>query len=434
MQKVAKVGDVFHCHLCDYTSFKKFNYEKHIVTEKHRGRVLGEFWESFGDTKVAKGNKMITSSQDNSDISENDNYGHKNIKKSSKMITSSHDNLDNSENDNYGHKKTDIFGQKSSKKSSNMIISCQDCNENNVSVTNILDKGEKTNKTEFSCQGCGNKYLSYNGYWKHKKKCQQVNNFIKGSNISDHNVEDENIDNNILVDKEIFMEVLKQNKEFKDLLSEQNKQNHEFQMSVMEQNKQIIELSTTKISNTITNNTNICNNKINNNFNLNVFLNETCKDAINIKEFVNSLQISFDDLERVGEEGFVEGISNIFINGLKKLDVEKRPIHCSDLKRETMYLKTENDVWEKDTDNKDRLKKVVMLIADKNQRKIFDWKHAHPDYKDSESKTNDQYLQIVIQCSGGKNDAEDDKLYEKVLKNVAKQVAISKIKDLYKNI
>ncbi len=122
----------------------------------------------------------------------------------------------------------------------------------------------------------------------------------------------------------------------------------------------------------------------------------------------------------------MNSISRIVDNKLKELDIHKRPIHCSDLKRETMYLKTESDVWEKDTENKDRLKKVVMLIADKNQRKIFDWKAAHPDYKDSESKTNDFYLQIVIASTGGKNDAEDERLYDKIIKNVAKEVTIDK--------
>jgi hypothetical protein len=251
---------------------------------------------------------------------------------------------------------------------------------------------------KYICNGCKKSYSHHSGLSRHNKLCK-----IKNINNTDVI--------NILEQPNMVIELIKQNQEFKDLLSDQN--------------KIIMKLAENQGNNSSNITNNIMNNSNNKTFNLQFFLNETCKDAMNIKDFVDTLQISLEDLEKVGSEGFVEGISSIFINALKKLDIHKRPIHCSDLKRETVYLKDE-DIWKKDNDKKEHLKKIVELIAYKNQSKIFEWKAAHPDYKDSDSKTNDWYLQIVIQCSGGKNDAEDERLYDKIVKNITKEVTINK--------
>jgi transketolase len=156
-----------------------------------------------------------------------------------------------------------------------------------------------------------------------------------------------------------------------------------------------------------------------------VFLNEKCKDALNITDFVNSLNISLSDLENVGEYGFVDGISKIFVKGLKSLDLYKRPIHCSDLKRETMHVK-EQSGWEKDNENKDKLKKIVKMIAHKNMMKINDWKEKYPQYKNSDSKKNDQYLKILISSSGAYSKADEETDYNKIIRNLAKEVIIDK--------
>jgi len=177
----------------------------------------------------------------------------------------------------------------------------------------------------------------------------------------------------------------------------------------------------------VVNNTNYSNiNSHNKTFNLNMFLNEKCKDALNINEFIDSLKITLSDLENIGENGFVNGISKIFVNGLKSLDVYKRPIHCSDLKRETMYLKEQN-VWEKDNENNDRLKKAVKLIAHKNMLKINDWKDANPQCKNSDSKKNDQYLKILIGTAGPTNNSDEILDYNKIIRNIAKEVTIDKV-------
>jgi hypothetical protein len=252
--------------------------------------------------------------------------------------------------------------------------------KNNDISTNFNKKVPKSSTT-YDCV-CGKTYKERTGLWKHKKNCNNKNIF----------------------------DIFTQNQEFKDLL--------------IEQNKIIMELAKNSGNNIINNN----NNNINSNnktFNLQVFLNEKCKDALNITDFVNSLKLTLEDLENVGEKGFVDGISRIFLNGLKKLDVYKRPIHCSDLKRETMYLKNEN-VWEKDNENKENMKKVIKQIANKNINKIYEWKDKYPDCKYSDSKKNDQYSRIIIESMGARTIEEDQVLYEKIIKNIAKETTIDK--------
>jgi hypothetical protein len=256
---------------------------------------------------------------------------------------------------------------------------------------------EKNTFEEFLCN-CGKKYNHRQSLFRHKKNCINVNASIETNNIN----EKINLNEN-------FFEIVKQNQEFKDLL--------------IEQNKIILDLSS-KVGTNITNSTINSNNKT---FNLQVFLNEKCKDALNITDFVNSLKLTLEDLENVGDKGFVNGITRIFVNGLKKLDVYKRPIHCSDLKRETMYLKNEN-VWEKDNENKENMKKVIKQIANKNINKIYEWKDKYPDCKYSDSKKNDQYSRIIIESMGASTIEEDQVLYEKIIKNIAKETTIDKTK------
>jgi hypothetical protein len=247
---------------------------------------------------------------------------------------------------------------------------------------------------KYICENCDKSFNDRAGIWRHKKKCQIIE--------KQHSESNSNTNENLF-------EILKQNQEFKDL--------------ILEQNKIIMELAKNAGNNTINNNTN-CNNKT---FNLQVFLNEKCKDALNISDFVNSLKLTLEDLENVGDKGFVNGITRIFVNGLKKLDVYKRPIHCSDLKRETMYLKNEN-IWEKDNENKENMKKVIKQIANKNINKIYEWKDKYPDCRFSDSKKNDQYSRIIIESMGASTIEEDQVLYEKIIKNIAKETTIDKTK------
>ena len=178
------------------------------------------------------------------------------------------------------------------------------------------------------------------------------------------------------------------------------------------------------LKNGITNHShNTTTNSHNKAFNLNFFLNETCKDAMNIMDFVDSIKLQLSDLERVGELGYVEGISNIIVQNLKELDVNKRPVHCTDKKRETMYIKDENK-WEKD-EEKLKLHKVVRKVTYKNQNLIPDYKKEHPDYNKSSSKISDKFNKIVVESMGGSGDNDFEK-EEKIIKNISKQVFIDK--------
>ena len=153
-------------------------------------------------------------------------------------------------------------------------------------------------------------------------------------------------------------------------------------------------------------------------------VNEQCKGALDIMDFVSSLKVQLSDLENTGKVWYVKGISDIFVRGLKELDIYKRPIHCSDLKREVMYVK-DKDVWEKDEDKK-KVKKVIQNIAHKNFKQINEWVEVNPESKDIQTKKHDQYMKILIKCSGGTDITEDDTFYNKIISNVAKEVHIDK--------
>ena len=233
----------------------------------------------------------------------------------------------------------------------------------------------------FACQICKKEYKSRVGLWKHKKICN------KGyCNEEEINTEP--------TDKDLIMLLIKQNTELLEIVK--NGTHH-----------------------TINNH-----NSNNKTFNLQLFLNETCKNAMNITDFVDSLQLQISDLENVGDVGYIEGISNIIIKKLNTLDVTERPIHCTDKKRETMYIKDE-DKWEKEDEKKVKMHKMVKKVANKNINLISEFQKLHPDWKKYSSSVSDQYNKIVIESMGGKGDNDYEK-EEKIIKRVAKEVFVDK--------
>jgi hypothetical protein len=259
-------------------------------------------------------------------------------------------------------------------------------------ATNHNEKVSESIKLQ--CQYCNKKYQDRTGLWRHNKKC----------NLETKN--DTYQPNNIDELTNLVLEVVKSNNELQ-------KQNSELHKNVMEIYKHG------------TSNTNIQNiNSHNKTFNLNVFLNETCKDAMNITEFVDSLKIQLSDLEGVGKLGFVKGISNIIVKNLKALEVHKRPVHCSDTKREVMYIKDE-DKWEKENEEKNNLRKVIKKIANKNSRLLPAFKEKYPDCGKSDSKFSDQYNKLIIEAMGGPGDNDYEK-EDKIIKKIAKEVTIDK--------
>lgn len=284
------------------------------------------------------------------------------------------------------------------------------CNfyNHNLTAKHLKSMNSNENKqktsTDHICDICNKKYKDYSGLWRHKKKCVEFNS--SSCDISSNAV----------------LEIVKQNREFQQIVIEQQNLAAEQNKLLMEQQKTITEL--VNKPSTINNNTNSNNTNSNNKFNLNFFLNEQCKDALNITDFVNSLKLQLEDLENTGKYGFVEGISRIFIKGLKELDIHKRPIHCSDLKRETMYVKDQN-IWEKENSEKIKLYKTIGDIAHKNINQIPVWSEKNPDSCDSESKKNDMFLQIIYESMGGNNEDETNKYYDKIVKNVSREVTIN---------
>jgi len=246
----------------------------------------------------------------------------------------------------------------------------------------------------FDCD-CGKKYKDRTGLWKHKKTC----NLVKNPN---------NNNNDIAFLTNLVLEVVKNN-------SELQKQNQELQIQMLEVIKNGTNNTTTNSNNNITNKT----------FNLQFFLNEECKDALNISEFVSSIKMDLDDLEKTGLLGYVEGISNIINKNLNELDQTRRPIHCSDVKREVLYIKND-DQWIKENSSKPVLTKAIKQVAHENIRQISEWRKKHPDCTDPDSKKNDLYLNIVSNAMSGSTSEEQVKNYEKIITNVAKEVIIDK--------
>ena len=247
-----------------------------------------------------------------------------------------------------------------------------------------------TLELQYKCV-CGMSYKHRQGLWKHSKNC------LKNEENKNEEIKNEFIIKDDKEMKDLIMEVLHENKELRKIISD------------------IIP----KIGNTTNNN-----NSHNKTFNLQVFLNETCKDAMNIMDFIDSIKIQLEDLEDVGKLGYINGISNIIMKNLKELDVTQRPVHCSDSKRETLYVK-DQDKWEKEDETNSRLRKAIRRIAYKNTKVIRDWRDIHPDHDNSFSKTSDIYQQIVIESMGGKYYETMD-TEAKIIKNIAKHVVIDK--------
>jgi len=251
----------------------------------------------------------------------------------------------------------------------------------------------------FCCEKCNKVYQTKPGLWKHNKKCNLLDNCVDETNKT--------IDDSIDKDQLIIM-LIKQN-------SELIKETTEFKNLMMEQQNVMLEV----IKNGTHNNNNNTTNSHNKAFNLQFFLNETCKDAMNIMDFVDSIKLQLSDLERVGELGFVDGISNIIVKNLKELDVTERPIHCTDKKREVLYVKDENK-WEKD-DEKNKIKKAIKIIANKNIRLLPSFKEKYPDCNQSISTHSDKYNKIMVESMDTDTNNEN-----KIITKITKEVMIQK--------
>ena len=248
------------------------------------------------------------------------------------------------------------------------------------------------------CKTCNKYYSSVSNLWKHSQKCKlPVENAVENTPDATSNIT-----------ADMFLELMKQNKELQTFMVEQQK---ELQNTIVEISKK----------QTIINNTS----NTNNNFNMNIFLNEKCKNAINITDFVESMQLSIRDIEETGRLGYVMGISRIFLNKLRELDVYNRPLHCTDIKRETVYIKEQN-VWGKEEQSKPKLKLIVNQIARKNLLQIRNWQVENPDFEILDTPENIEFMNISLSSLGPLDQEEVDKDCNKILKNVFKEVLLDK--------
>jgi hypothetical protein len=253
--------------------------------------------------------------------------------------------------------------------------------KNNVLTTDDNAK----NSPKYVCECCEKKYNDRAGLWRHKKKCLGENTII---------------DNDDPTDKELILMLIKQNSQ------------------LIQQNSDLVKNGTHNT--TISNNTN----SHNKTFNMQFFLNETCKDAMNIMDFVNSIKIQLCDLENVGKVGFVDGISSIIVKNLNLLDETKRPVHCADTKREVMYVKDENK-WEKEDEDKKKIRKMIKYVTHKNTKLMKEFREKYPGCEKSESKYSNSYDKLIIEAFGGKGDNDEEK-ENKIIRKISKATTIDK--------
>jgi hypothetical protein len=305
----------FICQGCDYKCFKKFNWDRHILTAKH--------------LKSTNSNKIATKNEQN-----------------------------------------------------------------------------EQKKDTYMCHTCNKQYKDRTGLWRHKQKCK----------IEETVIEENYQTNEIHEIKEIMKYLMKENSEMKNVILEQ--QNMMMVQNTSTQNMMMDVIKTGTHNTTHTN-------SHNKTFNLNFYLNETCKEALNITDFVSSIKVSLTDLENTGRKGYIEGISSIILKHLNNLEQYQRPIHCSDVKREVIYIK-DNDKWEKECDEKPILTKAIKVIANENIKKITEWRENNPECTNSESKKNNLYLKIVSNSMNGSDKEEGHKNITKIISNVAKETLIQK--------
>ena len=353
-------SDKYHCVYCDYNTSKLFNYNKHNLTLKHQLATKQALLAISGNLKNVKN-----------------------------------------------------------------TFHCEICNFNTNNKTNydkhiLTSKHKKnisrgSNQSTYICEYCDKEYIHYNALWKHKKKCEFINN-------EETNKLQNTLITNMITPK-MFLDILNQSKELQNVLIEQTKelQNKllEKENIVIDQQKQLIEMA--KKPSMVNSN----NNNNNNHFNLNFFLNETCKNAMNIQDFISSIKLTTQDFETTGRIGFVDGISRIFINELKRLEVERRPLHCTDMKRETVYVK-DNDTWEKENLEKKKLKWAINSIAQLNLNQVQEWQQEYPECRENNTVANTQFNKMAMVALGGFGDEEESKFRDKIVKNVLKEIVVSK--------
>jgi len=278
----------------------------------------------------------------------------------------------------------------------------------NLTNPNFLGSAQNKSRT-FKCQICNKLYKHASTLSTHKKKC------VSSTGTNEINTE---ITNEIINENSIIELLIEEHKDFKNLIIEMMKSNTDLQ-------NKMLDMCKNSTNTTINNNTNTkTKNSHNKTFNMQIFLNEHCKDAMNIKDFADSFKLEISDFEKVGHLGYVDGISDIIIKKLNEMDVHKRPIHCSDTKRDTMYVHAD-DVWIKDNSDHDEVRALVQRITAKNIRMIPIWQDMYPNSRNNMHKLNDTYMSLTRQAMGGFGGTIPEN-ESKIIRKIAKSVFIDK--------
>jgi hypothetical protein len=270
------------------------------------------------------------------------------------------------------------------------------------------DNGDKKHAV-FICKNCDKTYASRNGLWKHSKNCHIIHTAsFDEETITPHILDSSSSEIKALTN--LVVEMIKSNKELQKQQNELQKQNNDL-------HKQVLDVC--KISNTTNNHIN----SHNKTFNLHFFLNEQCKDAMNISDFANSFDLQLSDLESIGELGYVEGITKLFVDKLNSMDIYKRPIHCSDAKREILYVKDDNK-WEREERNNPKLRYAIKTISFRNMKLAALWSETYPESKDYDSRVNERYMKLIKESTGGSGEIADNE--NKIIRRIAKEIIIEK--------
>ena len=275
-----------------------------------------------------------------------------------------------------------------------------------------VTNGDKKVSAPFQCE-CGRGFKYRQGLHRHQQKCNEKCSIPQKYDPTSN----------------IVLSLLKDNHDFKNIIIQQQEDRANLQKESLFQQEKIVELQSQLIT-IVKNQTNVINqtnitNYNNQRFNLNIFLNEECKDAMNIEDFIESLELEPVDIAETGRLGYVEGISRIFMNKLNQLDVYNRPLHCTDLKRETIYIKEDNK-WEKDNDRKDKLQRIVEQVADKNYGQLPMWQQQNPKHIVTNTQESEQFMDIACNSLGGGSDEETVRFRSRIMRNILKERTIDK--------
>ncbi len=411
--KSSKKNGKYYCKFCELNCSRLYDFKKHLLTAKHQKAVnSGEnqmFSEVFSPTAEKTPNFVV----DTIDCSNNQQYNDENSEKKSRFCRQNVVDKYNCKYCNYStNYKRDWKNHIQTRK-----------HKKNAENLNSGNKSEKESIQIYNCEKCNKKYKNYKSFWSHKSKCNIDNkiNILEDYEEVEQEIEDENLvekreekglSNEMLMTA--FSQMITENKELKNFVIDQAKETMKI---VSKQNDALMDVVASKSIGS-TNNTNIINN--NQKVNINMFLNNDCRDAINLTDFIERIDVSQGDLENNAQMGFIDGISKIFLDNLKQLNYYERPIHCTDVKREIMYIKDE-DTWQKDQ-NSTKLENAIQEVSRKSINKLSNWKETNPDYEDMNSEFSNKCLVMQQNSIAGEN---RNNYYQKVIKNIAKDTLLN---------